>query len=193
MNFNKVIGIDPGSGGGIAVFSKSGIGCSKMPIIVTEKTVKGKVKKSSHTDISEIARILKEQKEGCNPIVFLEKVQAWTSDIDVNPGKRFMIQKLLNNYQSLKTAIIMSGIPLIEVIPRSWQTYLALVVQGADKTVRKNMYKRAAKQYYPEADVSLWNADAICLVQFGRMKLKLDPDWIRDRIKSSDSQSSIFE
>jgi hypothetical protein len=119
LNFDKAIAIDPGiSAGAIAIHGKSGTRVAKMPVKEIQKA--GKV--SRETDVADLARILREQKDGYTPIVFLEKVQAWLSDTDVNPGKRFMIQKMLANYEALKTAIIMTEIPLVEVVPRSWQS-----------------------------------------------------------------------
>ncbi len=176
--YDKVIGIDPGASGGIAVFSRSGIGCSKMPV----KTIKKGGKKINETDVRELAEILREQTNGYMAIVFIEKVQGWISDTEDNPGKRFRIQKMLANYEALKTAIIMSGIDLVEVPPRTWQTYLALVVKGMEKKERKQMYLNAARNYYPTAKVALWNSDAICLVQFGRMKLQFDRKWVDQKL-----------
>lgn len=183
--FDRVIGIDPGSSGGIAVWTGKNIGSSKMP---TLETVNGKGKKSHETDIESLGNMLTEQKEQGSVIVFMEKVQAWMSDTDENPGKRFRIQKMLANYESLKAVIKMLHIPMIEVPSRTWQTYLNLVRKGMSKDDRKRLYKSAAKEYYPTQDVALWNADALCLVQFGRMKLFYDKPWINERISKPKTQ-----
>lgn len=188
-NFDKVIAIDVGLSGGIAVWGNSGVGCSKMPVLETKKGTK----KVRETDIKDLARILREQKEGYNPIVFLEKVQGWLSDSDSNQGKRFRIQKMLANYEALKTAIIMSDIPLVEVIPRTWQTYLGLSIKGMEKEARKKMYIKAAGEYYPDQKVANWNGDALCILQFGRMKLQFDFEWVKQRAGILDNkQGSIL-
>lgn len=178
MDYNKIIGIDPGAGGGIAIFSKSGLGCSKMPMI--------EVIKNGHrrriTDVQVLSGMLIDQKNGYNPIIFIERVQAFGSDTD-DPGKRFNIQKMLANYESLLTIIKMLEIPMIEVPPRTWQAYLGLVKKGIEKSQRKKIYQRAAQSYYPSVKATLWNSDAMCLVQFGRMKIKFDADWIRLKLK----------
>ena len=186
--FEPVLAVDPGLSGCIARWGSSGVGCSKMPVKTIEKA--GKIHRE--TDIAELARILKEQKTGHEPIVFLEKVQGWDSDTKDNPGKRFRIQKMLANYEALKTAIIMSDIPLIEVIPRTWQTYLALSVKGMEKAARKKMYLKAAMEYYPEEGVYGWNGDALCILQFGRMKLQFDPDWINERAGLQPTQGTLL-
>jgi len=172
MKFDKVIGIDPGISGGIAVWTEKSCGTALMP---SRKRNNGK---GNETDVQELARILQEQKEDYVPIVFMERVQAWMSDQEDNPGKRFRIQRMLANYEALRTAIMMVNIPLIEVVPRTWQTYLALSVSGMEDRDRKNMFKNAAQKYYPIVKVTLQNADALLLVQFGRMKMSFDPDWV---------------
>jgi hypothetical protein len=183
MEYDKIIGIDPGASGGIAIYSKSGLGCSKMPMVEVHKNGH----KRNRTDIEGLATIFADQKKDYRPIVFIEKVQAFGSDTDA-PGKRFNIQKMLANYEALLTVIKMSGIPMIEVPPRTWQSYLGLVKKGVEKSQRKKIYQRAAQSYYPTTKATLWNSDAICLVQFGRMKNKFDPDWIKDQINEQEEQ-----
>lgn len=179
MEFTKIIGIDPGSSGGIAIYSKSGLGCSKMPMIEVRKNGN----KRRRTDVQKFAAMLTEQKRDYTPIIFIEKVQAWLSDTD-KPGKRFNIQKMLANYETLLTVIRMSGIPMIVVPPRTWQRYLGLVKKGVEKSERKKIYQRAAQSYHLETKATLWNSDAICLVQFGRMKNKFDSEWIKEQLKN---------
>lgn len=180
LDFDKVIGIDPGNSGGLAVYGRSGLAVSKMP---TRK--KGK---NNETDITELKTIIDQQKEGYNPIVFLERVQAFGSE-DNNPGKAYRITKMLANYESLKTVLEMNGVPYIEVRPQDWQKYLSLWIKGQEKQARKNAYKKAAAEYYPAANVTLWSADAICILQFGRMKLKFDPDWIKKKLGVKPTQT----
>ncbi len=186
MEYTKIIGIDPGSSGGIAIFSKSGLGCSKMPMIEVRKNGH----KRMRTNEKKFAAMLTEQKRDYRPIIFIEKVQAWLSDTD-KPGKRFNIQKMLANYETLLTAIRMSGIPMIEVPPRTWQNYLSLGKKGMEKEERKKSYQRAAQSYYPETKATLWNSDAICLVHFGRMKNKFDPSWIKEQTNEQPEQQTF--
>lgn len=152
------------------------------------------VRKNGHkrrrTDVQRLSKILAEQKKDYKPIIFIEKVQAWGSDTDA-PGKRFNIQKMLANYEALLTVIKMSGIPMVEVPPRTWQSYLGLVKKGVEKSQRKKIYQRAAQSYFPSTKATLWNSDAICLVQFGRMKNKFHSSWIREQI-TEQSEQQIF-
>lgn len=194
MNWDKVIGIDPGNSGGIAVWSKRGpvhrcgISVTKMPTVTT---VNKKGKRSNETCLEAVKMILNQQKQGCNPIVFIEKVQPWLSDED-SPGKAYQMTKLLGNYTSLTAILTLLEIPFIEVPPVTWQSKLMLRGKGLSKSERKNSYVEAVKHYYPGATATLWSADAILLVHFGRWQMKNDPEWIQDKLGTKNKQNEIF-
>jgi hypothetical protein len=158
MTFDKVIGIDAGAGGGIAVFGNSGIAVSKMPI--TKIVNKNTGKKRSETDIEGLQKLLMQQAENYTPIVFLERVQSYASDSDT-AGKRFLIQRMLANYEALKTVLKMLRIPFLEVRAIDWQKYLNLHHKGLSKPERKRKYVEAAKQFYPTVKATLWSSDAV--------------------------------
>lgn len=163
MNFDCVIGIDPGSNGGIAIWRPNQqLQTIKMP-----------------KDLSELRGYLQYIKEITkSPIIFLEKVQLRADDIKDNPGKAFRIQQLLMSFQRLKDFIEVEGIPYILMHPMSWQTILKLRKQAEGKTERKNRYKEAAEYYYPGLKATLWNADAVLILHAGRVKMKNDPQWV---------------
>ena len=85
-----IIGIDPGSNGGIATWRpEHPVLTSKMP-----------------RDLNDLREYLQYVKSVCaQPIVFLEKVQLRADDIKDNPGKAFRIQQLLMQFQKLKDYI----------------------------------------------------------------------------------------
>lgn len=169
MNFDCVIGIDPGSNGGIAVWRPN----QKVQTIKMPKNL---------MDLREYFQYIKTVAK--NPIVFLEKVQLRSDDIQANPGKAFRIQNLLMLFRQLKDIMEVEGIPHCLVHPISWQTYLKLRKKNEDKTERKNRYKDAAGHYYPEVKPTLWNADAIMLMHFGRLKQQREPEWIKKNLPS---------
>jgi len=185
MNYDKVIGIDPGASGGIAVWTKNGLGCKKMPTYEVKKkklTKNGNPSISNETDIRGLQDIFLQQKQGYNPIIFLERVQMWHGDSkDENAGKQFRIAKLLANYEKLKAVIEICDIPYVQVMPKQWQSYLNLVLKGKSDADRKRRYIRFASEKYQMKAVA-WNGDAICLVQFGREKLYSDPAWVNKYI-----------
>lgn len=163
LSFDCIIGVDPGSNGGIAVWRPSQpLQTIKMP-----------------KDLSELRRYLQYIKEITkSPIVFLEKVQLRADDVKDNPGKAFRIQQLLMSFQKLKDYIEVEGIPYVLFHPLSWQTTLKLRKQAESKTERKNRYKEVAEHYYPGLKATLWNADAVLILHAGRIKLKYDPNWV---------------
>jgi hypothetical protein len=175
MELKTILGIDPGSGGGIALYNyKAGISVVKMPKNVS--------------DLAEYLNYVKDTYE--KPICFIEKVSSWKSDKDTG-GKSFGIEKMLANFEQLKTVLTLAKIPFVQVYPQSWQHGLNLRKKGEEKAQRKKRYKAAATQYYPEVRATLWNADALCIVQFGRLKFKADINWVMERLPPA-AQKELF-
>lgn len=172
---NTIIAIDPGAGGGIAVFANGGLKCAvSMP--------------SSIDDMKVFFDHYNETYE--NVIIYIEKVSAWSKGDDA-PGKKFGINKMLKNYTELLTVIKMTGIRFVEVPPITWQTTLKLKYKNIDKvpfnkfkTFRKRKYKEFAQNKFPGIKVTLKTSDALCLVQFARHKISNDIGWIRERIQN---------
>jgi len=111
MKISAVIGIDPGSNGGIAVFIPG-------QLVKTIKMPK---------DITDLRDFFEYYSENYHPIVFLEKLNVRPDDVVVQGdraamGKLYRIQKLMANYEHLKATIEVSGIPYVMVHPASWQT-----------------------------------------------------------------------
>jgi hypothetical protein len=89
---------------------------------------------------------------------------------------------MLANYESLKTILSINELPFIEVHPRSWQGYLNLVVKGEPKPERKQRYKRAAAEYYPNMNITNYNGDALCILQYGCRKIERDFDSVLEKL-----------
>lgn len=179
MNISAVIGIDPGSNGGIAVF------------IPGQNTKVLKMPK----DITELRDFFAYYKDNFKPIVFLEKLSVRPDDVIVQGdraamGKLYRVQKMMANFEHLKALIETAGIPYVLVHPLSWQTKLKLRVRGQheEKADRKRRYKEAAAQYYPGIDVTLWNADALLLMHFGRWALVNEPKWVKANLPEREYQ-----
>lgn len=183
IKINCVIGIDPGANGGIAVFIPgNSVKVAKMP-----------------KDITELSDFLKYYNENYSPIVFLEKLSVRPDDVAVGPdgkqnmGKMFRIQKLMANYEHLKALIEVAGVPYVMVHPMTWQTKLKLRVRGQqeEKADRKRRYASKAAELYPGVNVTLWNADALLIMHFGRWALVNDTNWVRENLPVRE-QSKIF-
>jgi len=174
-----IVTIDPGASGGIGYFHNNFARAVKMPETIKEMDEFIKYLKDTFPDI----------------LLFIEKVNSYRGDEDVKDGKRFGIDKMLANYERLKTVITMNGIMFVEVPPVTWQTTLKLkfkrpkgIDDGKYKTMRKNKYKKAAENMFPEIKkVTLATSDALCLIQFALWKMENDPSWIQERLQNKPS------
>lgn len=182
MNVDCVIGIDPGANGGLAVFIPGEqIKTIKMP-----------------KDIRDLRDILQYYEDTYKPIVFLEKLSIRADDVEMMPngkpnmGKMFRIQKLMGNYEHLKAIIESCNIPYVMIHPFSWQTKLNLRLKGVkeEKAERKNRYKAKAEELY-KVKATLWSADAILIMHFGRWALINDTKWLKQQLPQRE-QIKIF-
>lgn len=170
ITINCVIGVDPGANGGIAIF---------IPGRITKVVRMPK-------DIKELRDLFVYYAENYHPIVFLEKLSVRPDDVTAdgkgaNMGKLYRIQKMIANYEHLKVLIETTGVPYVMVHPASWQTKLKLRVRGVheEKADRKKRYKEHAAKLYSDVNVTLWNADALLIMHFGRWALVNDAKWVR--------------
>ena len=182
MNVDCVIGIDPGANGGLAVFIPGEqIKTIKMP-----------------KDIRDLRDFLQYYEDTYKPIVFLEKLSVRADDVEIMPngkpnmGKMFRIQKLMGNYEHLKAIIESCNIPYVMIHPFSWQTKLNLRLKGVkeEKSERKNRYKAKAEELY-KVKATLWSADAILIMHFGRWALINDTKWLKQQLPQRE-QIKIF-
>ena len=162
MQIDCIIGIDPGKSGGIAIWRPNH----------QTKTVK------MPDDLMDLVDFFNYLIQTCRPIVFVEKVQLRPDDIVGNPGKAFRIQKMLADFEKLKTIMTVVDIPFVLVNPMKWQSVLKLRVKGEEKAERKHRYQREAAKLYPEVKATLWNSDALMILHFGRHMLANDEKWI---------------
>lgn len=171
MDNYLLIGVDPGAGGGIAYHGE------------TKETTAVKMPGSR----KEIFDFFSEMKKHCcfsnqKPLVFIEKIQMFHSDSDTG-GKQFGIMKLLANFETLQTVFEILELPFVLVPSQTWQKELGFKrVKGEKKAERKIKYRDTATVFFPHTKPTLQTADALCLLIFGKKKLKLDPDWINERL-----------
>ena len=179
MKISAVIGVDPGANGGLAVFIPGqNVKVVKMP-----------------KDVTELRDFFEYYAENYRPIVFLEKLSVRPDDVTAeggkaNLGKLYRIQKLMANYEHLKATIETTGIPFVMVHPMRWQTDLKLRERGKheEKAERKHRYQEKAGQLYPGVKVTLWNADALLLMHFGRWALVNEPKWVKAQLPEREYQ-----
>lgn len=160
-----IIGIDPGASGGLAIWRPN------QPTAAIRMPKK----------MMDLRPFFMDKQAVCNPVIFLEKVQLHSGDMDA-PGKVYRIQEMLKAFEQLKTIITVCDIPYILVNPMKWQGDLKLRVKGEEKADRKKRYQRAAAAYYPEVKATLWNADALMILHFGRYILQTNPKWVLENL-----------
>lgn len=179
---NSIIGIDPGVKGGISLYRSGRATVYRMP-----------------EDLNRLKDLLMQEKELGETIVFIEKLSVRPDDIAsengaANMGKLYRIQKMMANFEQLKAIVSVCGIPYILVHPMKWQNKLGLRKAGGkeEKRERKNRYKEVAQDLYPYIKMTLWNADALLIMHFGRYMLLHCPIWIKQNLPTS-VQPNLFD
>lgn len=162
LQVTAVLGIDPGALGGIAIYLKEGqTRVVKMP-----------------RDDKDLRDLFQYYADNYKPIAFLEKLSIRPDDSE--PGKIYRIQKMLANFEHLKALLEVVGIPFVMIHPMSWQAKLGIreTTKGMEKRERKASYRAYAQRLYPLHKVTLWNADALLIMHFGRVMLANDLNWV---------------
>lgn len=173
-NITAIVGIDPGTNGGIATYIRGkNPNAIKMP-----------------KDLQGIRDYLEYLKEVAFPLVFLEKLSVRPDDVDVsgggvNMGKLYRIQRMMAGYEQLKATISLTGVPFVMVHPMKWQNGLKLRQKGEDKQTRKNRFKDVSGELYPGIKPTLWSADAVLIMHFGRVMLANDKKWIMNNLPNN--------
>ena len=175
MKIDCIVGIDPGANGGIVCWRPN------------HKTTAVRMPK----ELNELKEYLEYLKGICSPLIFLEKLSVRPDDVScgeggVNMGKMYRIQKMIGNYEQLKTTITLCGIPFCMVHPMKWQNelHLRIVRKGfhEEKADRKRRFKEAAAKLYPDIKATLWNSDATLIMHFGRYILQNNIGWVRENL-----------
>lgn len=142
---DKILGIDPGQSGGLAVLDTRGnfVECIKMP--------------STPADILHTL-------ESLNP--------SWCYLEDVGMGMPGQSSKATATFARhnghLEMALLACGIPTIKVSPAKWQKTLGLSgKKGESKQSHKNRIKAKMQGLFPNFKMTLWAADALAIAQYG--------------------------
>lgn len=142
-----LIAIDPGKGGGIAMWSKYHKSVVKMP--------------ATTQDIVEALTILGHEPE---VVVYLEKVHSF-------PGQGVVSTwKFAENYGTLLGIITALGYKLVHVQPQKWQGYYNLKRKSKDEsnTIHKNRIKQFAQERYPDIKITLATSDALAILEYAK-------------------------
>ena len=141
---SKIIGIDPGSGGGLAV------------------TVDGQLLELTsmpETDHDVNSFFLRHEDADC---AYLEQVHSMPGQGVASTFKFGM------NYGFLRAMLTAHGIRWIDVTPPKWQSALGIrAIKDEPKTAHKNRLKGRAQQLFPKWKITLKTADAALIAYYG--------------------------
>jgi len=178
MEIDCIIGVDPGRTGGLAVRFHGKRKVYKMP---------GEI-----NDLQELFKYYQEITDSM--LVVIEKVQLLPYDVHTDDIKKFgramRVQKLLAQYEQMKTILIIMKIPFVTVTPRSWITYLNLNTKNKTREERKRIYRDFAQMHWP-VKVNLDVADSVCILTYAERRLRFDPDFTSELPK--ELQTKMFE
>lgn len=140
----KVIGIDPGQNGGIAVIVDGKLTeCVAMP--------------QTEHDINEVLERHKDAK-----VAFLEQVHSMPKQ---GVASTFSFGK---NYGFLRGLLVANKIVFLDVTPNEWQKTLRIkAIKDEPKTAHKNRLKGYAQQLFPNQKFTLKTADAALIAWYG--------------------------
>lgn len=177
VKYDIIIGIDPGKSGAMIVGLPNDIQIIKFK--EKHPQLKGKfILIPEGKLMSKLNKITARGK--C--LAFVERVSMWNSD-QKEGGKWFGIQKMMKQYEKLKTLLVLAGIDIVEVDSRSWQKMLGVKLKGIEKSERKKLYKKYAQEKFPHIKITMDIADALCIYNFGRLKCMVEPSWVQDRVQ----------
>lgn len=136
----KLIAIDPGKLGAIAVYIDGTVEAYPMPPTPTD-----------------IFSLLEEMSK--NSVCYLERVHGM-------PKQKGMFT-FGQGYGWLEMALLALEIPTVSVTPQKWQRSLELGVKSnMTDTQRKNKLKARAQQLYPHLKITLATADALLILNY---------------------------
>ena len=165
MRVDTIIACDPGMTGGIAIKFRDKYEVHKMP-----------------SDIVRVDELLKFYKGLGSVLVVLEQIRLHVAN---DFAKVSRMQKMFANYNQLRTLGEVNGIPLIEVAPVSWQSYLNLRtkrIKAMSRTERKRAYRDFAQPFWPKK-LNIDVADSVCLLIWVERNMKYNIDFKIPTIK----------
>lgn len=147
-----IIGIDPGLGGGIAVLDGMRVRVYNMP--------------ETYPDIYNIFKSLREQYVGKDISVVMEDVGHGM------PGQSSKATAVFARHNGhLEMALYALGLRTVKVTPQKWMKHYSNSLgksKDYEKREWKNKLKGLAQQMFPSEKVTLKNADAILIANYGK-------------------------
>lgn len=147
-NDRKIIAIDPGTNGGISVYS-----INKDKVILSIKMPE------TPTDLLKLLGYFQ-----MNSICYLEKVGGLPG---MSGSGMFTFGK---GFGHLEMALIARKIPTVEVTPQKWMKGLQLGTKGnKSNTEWKNKLKHKAQMLFPYLKITLSISDSLLILEYARL------------------------
>jgi crossover junction endodeoxyribonuclease RuvC len=135
----KILGLDPGKSGGLAVVGDGSADASKFG--ATERDIWDAIRMAA----------------GACDFAYIERVGAF-------PGQGVSSTfKFGQSYGFLRACLVAAGIPFEAVTPAKWQRSLACLSKGD-----KNVTKAKAQELFPALTITHAIADALLIAEYGR-------------------------
>lgn len=152
MSNTIILGIDPGVGGGIAIFYPDG----KKEALAFDKVL-------TYVDIFEnIKNVAKEH--GWDTFAVLELLTGFQQQRVKMPGA--LSFKMGENYGKIQGWLESFKIPFEKVTPAKWQIGLTGVKAEKDYSKKKRLLCLLAKQQFPDVKPTMKTCDAILIAKY---------------------------
>ena len=143
-----IIGIDPGTNGGIAWITDGKPCVEKMP-----------------DTLQDLWELFQEIRAAASPPLGVGETQAIAYIEQVHSSPQMGVKSAFtfgNGFGHLEMALTAAGIPFARIRPQVWQKELGCLTKGD-----KNITKRKAQELFPSLKVTHATADALLIATYG--------------------------
>lgn len=165
-----IVAVDPGKSGAVVVSRDSVVESFDTPV--------------TRRDCFDLAVRLAKEAFPDRPVVYIEKITGFVAG--AGPGQMFQFGEVV---ERIGCAFEFAGCRIVEVTPQKWQKHVgightpnvAVEKNATPETImaarsanarrkrdRKNQYKAEAQRRFPDVRVTLKNADALLILEYGR-------------------------
>lgn len=145
----KILGIDPGKGGGLAVIDAD-----------THEVIDVTAMPETLADISDFV-----ERHSDSQCAYIEIVHSMPKQ---GVASTFTFGQF---YGYVQMAVTCHKIRCIDVLPSKWQTALSMKAKkGESYEAHKRRLKGKAQQLFPKTKITLKNADALLIAEYGSLQ-----------------------
>lgn len=112
-------------------------------------------------------------------IFVIEMVSIRPSDMEDGSIYR-KIDVMIRNKHIVEGLLEVCGKKFIQISPRKWQSRYTKQMKGLEYTERKRYLKDRAVEIFKNTKVTLWNSDALLMLNFMNGEIQAQTEWLRD-------------